>query len=329
MVRAVRLLRAEHELGKRQREERRDRRHASIAGRIARRIAAPRGARAFRADCAVMRSADGIAAVFGISVNVGIGRAAGAALAAPRSASAASTIGAECRGRSGSCQMRAQNHLTAARERRTRGTLRTCAMPARRHRAPRAAAALRAVRRTHRRTRCCASPVPRACRGSPPPARSARCPRADGAICGACLRDPPPYAATVAALVYAFPDGPPAPADQVRRQHRARRLGRCDARRGGAARGSPRAPPPIGRISIVALPLSAPRQRERGFNQARRDRRARRARNRAARSPRRSSGFPADRRRRRCRGRSAAATSAARSRCAATSAARGSRSSTT
>ena len=79
--------------------------------------------------------------------------------------------------------------------------------------------------------------------------------------------DPPPYAATIAALVYAFPvdrliqrikyGGNIALAHWAGSTLAAAVLSRLDRR---AAADRPQ--------QIVALPLSAPRQRERGFNQA-------------------------------------------------------------
>jgi ComF family protein len=101
----------------------------------------------------------------------------------------------------------------------------------------------------------------------PPACPVCALPNPAGAVCGACLARPPTYAATVAALVYAFPvdrllqrlkygcrlalaDWAAAMlADPVRRA-----LAACDA----AARPD----------RIVAMPLARARQRERGFNQA-------------------------------------------------------------
>lgn len=81
-------------------------------------------------------------------------------------------------------------------------------------------------------------------------------------VCGACLSDPPPFAATIAACAYAFPvdrllqalkyGGRLALADWA-----ASALVDAVARRGE------------GDVDVVApLPLSVARQRERGFNQA-------------------------------------------------------------
>jgi ComF family protein len=110
----------------------------------------------------------------------------------------------------------------------------------------------------------CASALPRV---------SAACtlcalPSPDGAICGACLADPPPYAASVAALAYAFP------VDRLlQRIKYGGRLALADWA-GGVLAAAVR--PVLARRAagtgpdrIVALPLAQPRQRERGFNQAR------------------------------------------------------------
>jgi ComF family protein len=92
-------------------------------------------------------------------------------------------------------------------------------------------------------------------------------PTADSATCGTCLHDPPPFARTVAALVYAFP------VDRLIQRikyggsvalaHWAGTIlaaAACAALERRSAGDRPQ--------HIVALPLSAPRQRERGFNQA-------------------------------------------------------------
>ena len=83
-------------------------------------------------------------------------------------------------------------------------------------------------------------------------------PTAGGAVCGACLRKPPPFDATRAAFVYAYP---------VDRLIHSLKYGArlayaeffADAL---AARITAR--PDV----LVALPLAASRQRQRGFNQA-------------------------------------------------------------
>jgi len=93
-------------------------------------------------------------------------------------------------------------------------------------------------------------------------------PAPEGAVCGACLTHPPPWALTIAALVYAFP------ADRLLQQLKyGGRLALADwagdalavaVRASLAGRREPARPD-----RIVALPLAAARQRERGFNQAR------------------------------------------------------------
>ena len=93
-------------------------------------------------------------------------------------------------------------------------------------------------------------------------------PSADGATCGACLAHPPSWSRTTAALVYAFP------VDRLLQQLKyGGRLALGDwagetladaVRDGFASRAQPDRPD-----VIVALPLTAARQRERGFNQAR------------------------------------------------------------
>src|SRR4029453_5263138 len=92
-------------------------------------------------------------------------------------------------------------------------------------------------------------------------------PSAGGAICGACLARPPPYAATIAGLVYAFP------VDRLLQQLKyGGRLALADwaatalaaAVKTSLARRAESTWPD----RIVALPLAAARQRERGFNQA-------------------------------------------------------------
>jgi len=93
-------------------------------------------------------------------------------------------------------------------------------------------------------------------------------PTTDGATCGACLRDPPPYTETVAAFAYAFP---------VDRMIQKMKYGGSTALAHWAGAALAMAvQAKLGRgvsadrpQQVVALPLSAPRQRERGFNQAR------------------------------------------------------------
>ncbi len=102
------------------------------------------------------------------------------------------------------------------------------------------------------------------------PAACPRCalPTAGGAICGACLRAPPPYIATAAALVYAFP------VDRLLQELKyGGHLALADwaaealvaALAPGIARRRPQARPDL----LIAVPLAPPRQRHRGFNQAR------------------------------------------------------------
>jgi len=93
-------------------------------------------------------------------------------------------------------------------------------------------------------------------------------PAADNRVCGACLAHPPPFAATVAALVYAFPTD--------RLLQRIKYGGRLAlAEWAGALLAATVGPvlalraPGDRPERIVALPLAPPRQRERGFNQAR------------------------------------------------------------
>ena len=93
-------------------------------------------------------------------------------------------------------------------------------------------------------------------------------PAGGGAICGTCLRDPPPYAATVAALEYAFP------VDRLlQRIKYGGRLALADwagATLAAAVRNALRDRAAACRPDrIVALPLAPTRQRDRGFNQAR------------------------------------------------------------
>jgi len=89
-------------------------------------------------------------------------------------------------------------------------------------------------------------------------------PSADGTVCGACLRTPPRFASTIAAHAYAFP------LDRIvqglKYEHRlelALPLGEALAAAVLRAPGSAAAVE-----AIVPLPLSASRQRERGFNQS-------------------------------------------------------------
>ena len=93
-------------------------------------------------------------------------------------------------------------------------------------------------------------------------------PVAGAHICGACLNRPPPFAATVAAFVYAFP------IDRLVQQMKYR--GRLSLAEWAAAELASAVLPALHAVDpvqrpelIVALPLGSARQRERGFNQAR------------------------------------------------------------
>ncbi|MEP7184080.1 MAG: ComF family protein [Betaproteobacteria bacterium] len=93
-------------------------------------------------------------------------------------------------------------------------------------------------------------------------------PSPHGSVCGACLTAPPPYALTVAALVYAFPT------DRLLQNLKyGGRLALADWAAGAlsvaAAAALARRPSATRPDRIVALPLAVSRQRERGFNQAR------------------------------------------------------------
>ena len=211
--------------------------------------------------------------------------------------------------------MHASNHLTAAHDFGPYAALREGRGARRRDPSRRAAAALRALRgreRPHADLRCLRGRPPRG-RDSPVP--FARClPSITRSAAAACSR-------TAAVLGdgrradLRVPGRPPDPADQIRRQHRARRLGGGDARRRGA-REARRPQSRRSAAAIVALPLAASRQRERGFNQA----------GEIATRVAAAVGLPVvapldanrreARRRPRCRGPRAAATCAARSRCA-------------
>jgi ComF family protein len=87
-------------------------------------------------------------------------------------------------------------------------------------------------------------------------------PTPGGGTCGHCLADPPPFDATIAAYTYAFP------VDRLIHAFKYQgRLALAEWCAGAilAARGSGAAAPPA---YLIALPLSAERQRERGYNQA-------------------------------------------------------------
>ena len=101
------------------------------------------------------------------------------------------------------------------------------------------------------------------CRADLPRLPDARCPicaeASPGAMtCGACLKAPPHFDATIAALPYAFP------VDKlVQALKYQRRLATADF----LAQSMLAAGAPVGDI-LVPLPLSAARLRQRGFNQA-------------------------------------------------------------
>jgi len=93
-------------------------------------------------------------------------------------------------------------------------------------------------------------------------------PSGGGRVCGACLAHPPPFAATIAALVYAFP------ADRL--LQRIKYGGRLALAEWAGAVLATTVGPVLSRRApgerpgqIVALPLAEARQRQRGFNQAR------------------------------------------------------------
>ena len=93
-------------------------------------------------------------------------------------------------------------------------------------------------------------------------------PSADGAVCGACLAHPPPWSRATAALVYAFP------VDRLLQQLKyGGRLALADwageTLAGAVGTSLVSRPAPERPDRVVALPLAASRQRERGFNQAR------------------------------------------------------------
>lgn len=88
-------------------------------------------------------------------------------------------------------------------------------------------------------------------------------PVASEAVCGSCLSDPPPFAATLAPFAYAFP------IDRLMhafKYHGRLALGQWAADAILAERGRRAAASPPDRL--IALPLAAERQRERGYNQA-------------------------------------------------------------
>ncbi|MFO1316045.1 MAG: double zinc ribbon domain-containing protein [Burkholderiales bacterium] len=84
-------------------------------------------------------------------------------------------------------------------------------------------------------------------------------PTPGGAVCGACLARPPPFAATRAAFVYAFP---------VDRLVQALKYGGALAHADFLAAALAATVGGGDAEVVVALPLSPQRQRQRGFNQA-------------------------------------------------------------
>jgi len=101
----------------------------------------------------------------------------------------------------------------------------------------------------------------------PPACPVCALPAPAAAVCGACLSRPPPFAATVAAFVYAFP------VDRLLQQFKyAGRLAFADwaaAELVAVAAAALAARHDADRPDLVAaVPLSPARQRERGFNQA-------------------------------------------------------------
>jgi ComF family protein len=87
-------------------------------------------------------------------------------------------------------------------------------------------------------------------------------PTIESAICGACLARPPPFAATVAAWLYAFP------VDQLMQAFKYGGQLALAEPLSGALVATARRLGVLPPDAIVALPLAPSRQRERGFNQA-------------------------------------------------------------
>jgi ComF family protein len=155
--------------------------------------------------------------------------------------------------------MRAAEHLTApdaararwARFARRAGTLARAALP-------QACALCNARAGDALVCAACEAWLPRVDRACP------RCalPSPGGGVCGACLARAPPYAATIAAHAYAFP------VDRLLHALKyGGRLALADWAAGALARAVAHGAGT--RVdAIVALPLAAVRQRERGFNQA-------------------------------------------------------------
>ena len=322
---AMHLLRAEHEIGERQREQRLDLGDGPATGGIRARVARCRRGR--RAG--------------GRSFDRWHGRAIPVAMKARRRAPAQEFGAAQCRGGASRCQIRAQRRFTTTLRAHGAAFARRCAQAAAEPARPAAAWTALARRQLRRllpqNCALCAAPVPdalvcTACAAALPTIHPA-CPRCalpspGGAVCGACLAHPPPFTATLAAHAYAFPvdrllqalkyGGQIALGEWAGETLAARvRREAPDPARAGE--------PPL----LVPLPLAPARQRQRGFNQAQRDRAGARARARVAARRRARCERAQGRRRPRCRGRRASATSAAPSPRAGGSTASPSRSSTT
>lgn len=87
-------------------------------------------------------------------------------------------------------------------------------------------------------------------------------PTLEGAVCGACLAHPPPFSATVAAWLYAFP------VDQLMQAFKYGGQLALAEPLSGALVTTVRRLGVLPPDAIVALPLAPSRQRQRGFNQA-------------------------------------------------------------
>ncbi len=89
-------------------------------------------------------------------------------------------------------------------------------------------------------------------------------PSTGSTVCGACLKRPPRFAATLAACAYAFPLDA-----LVRALKYEHRLALAEPLGDALAAAAMRAPPSLERPdALIAIPLAAARQRERGFNQS-------------------------------------------------------------
>ena len=87
-------------------------------------------------------------------------------------------------------------------------------------------------------------------------------PTLESAVCGACLAHPPPFSATVAAWLYAFP------VDQLMQAFKYGGQLALAEPLSGALVATVRRLGVLPPDAIVALPLAPSRQRQRGFNQA-------------------------------------------------------------